>query len=327
MMTNASYLAWRQPAPTTLDAIGAWSGRSATVTGLGEPRQLKVAGLTPGLFEMLGIHAAIGRTFVAGDEDPAQPPIAIISHGFWREQFGGRADIVGQHLRLDGSLCTIVGVMPASFAFPDRETRAWQPLYVQPVTQPGKPGRYISMFQAVGRLRQRTTPAQASAEGTARGRSAPPVGPVGVAVFGSNGPVEVSAVPMLQALTGNVREAILILLAAVVLLLLTATANVTSLQLARSTVRRREYAIRAALGAAPTRLFRQSLIENALLGLLGGVVAIVLAAWIHRLLPSVLPASFPRIEDLSFDVRMQALAVVISQTEVNRPSPSYSNCF
>lgn len=312
MMTNASYLAWRQPAPTTLDAIGAWSGRSATLTGLGEPRQVKVAGVTPGLFEMLGSPAAIGRTFVNGEEGPGRPFVVIISHGFWQQQFGGRPDILGQRVRLDGHACTIVGVMPASFAFPDRETRAWQPLYIHPVTQPGKPGTYISMFQAVGRLRDGVTPAQAAAEGTVRGRSGPTLGPVGMAVFGSNGPVEVSAIPMLRALTGNVRDAILIMLAAVVLLLITATANVASLQLARGTARRREYAIRAALGAARGRLFRQSLIENAVLGLLGGLVALVLAAWIHRVLPSVLPANFPRLDDLSFDPRIQALAVLLS---------------
>lgn len=155
-------------------------------------------------------------------------------------------------------------------------------------------------------------PAQAAAEGTARGRSGPSLGPVGVAVFGSNGPAEVSAIPMLQALTSKVRDAILIMLAAVVLLLVTATANVASLQLARGTARRREYAIRAALGAARGRLFRQSLMENALLGLLGGLVALVLAAWIHRVLPSLLPADFPRLDDLSFDLRMQALAVLLS---------------
>jgi putative ABC transport system permease protein len=312
MMTNASYLAWRQSVPTTLDAIAAWSGRRATLRGRGEPRQLKVADVTPGLFEMLGSAPAIGRTFAAREEDPGRPCVVIISHGFWQEQFGGRPDILGERARLDGTPCEIVGVMPAAFAFPDRETRAWRPLHIDPVTQPGKPGRHLAMFQALGRLREGFTPAQAAAEGTARARSGPPVGPVGIAVFGSNGPVEVSAIPMLQALTGNIRDAILIMLAAVVLLLVTATANVASLQLARGTARRREYAIRAALGAARGRLFRQSLGENALLGLLGGLVALVLAAWIHRVLPSVLPADFPRLDDLSFDVRLQALAVVLS---------------
>jgi predicted permease len=312
MMTNASYLAWRQPSPATLDAIGAWRGRNLTLTGLGEPRQLKVAGMTPGLFEVLGAVPVLGRTFAAGEEDPGRPAIVIISYGLWQQAFGGRADVLGQRLRLDGTASTIVGVMPASFAFPDRETRAWQPLYIPRVTEPNRPGHNLSLFQAVGRLRDGVTPEQAAAEGTARSRSTPDLGPVAMAVFGSNGPVEVTAVPFLQALTGKVRDAILIMLAAVILLLATATANVASLQLVRGTARRREYAIRAALGAGRGRLFRQNLIESALLGVLGGMVALVLAGWIHRVLPSLLPADFPRLADVSFDPRIEVLAILLS---------------
>jgi predicted permease len=183
---------------------------------------------------------------------------------------------------------------------------------VQPVTTPGKEGHALSMFQAIGRLRPGATPDQAAAEGTARGRAAPSPGVVAMAVFGSNGPVEVTAVPLLQALTGEVRPAILILFAAVVLLLVTATANVASLQLARATARRRELAIRSALGAARGRLVRQALVENLLLGLLGGVAGLALAAVMHRALPSVLPSDFPRLDDLAFDLRIQAFAFVVS---------------
>ena len=168
------------------------------------------------------------------------------------------------------------------------------------------------MFQAIGRLRPGATPEQAAAEGTARGRAVPDPGVVSMAVFGSNGPAEVTAVPLLQALTGEVRPAILILLAAVVLLLVTATANVTSLQLARATARRRELAIRSALGAARGRLVRQTLVENLLLGLLGGAAGLVLAAVMHRALPAVLPANFPRLDDLAFDWRIQAFALAVS---------------
>src|SRR5260370_40288600 len=129
-----------------------------------------------------------------------------------------------------------------------------------------------------------------------------------MAVFGSNGPVEVTAVPLLQALTGDVKPAIMILFAAVVLLLVTATANVASLQLARATGRRRELAIRAALGAARGRLVRQTLVENLLLGVLGGVAGLALAALVHPALPSALPANLPRLGDLALDWRIPAFA-------------------
>jgi putative ABC transport system permease protein len=312
IMTNGSFLAWRDSPSATVEALGAWSARSATLSGSGEAQQLRVAGITPGLFEMLGRRPAIGRLFDAGDEQSGRPFIAIVSYGMWQQRFGGRADIVGQTLRLDGTSRTIVGVMPAPFSFPDRDTRAWLPLLISPMAVPGQPGRRIQMFQAVGRLRAGSTPEQAAAEATARARTAGDPGPVAMAVFGSNGPVDVTAVPMLQALIGDVKPAILILLAAVALLLVTATANVTSLQLARATGRRRELAIRAALGAARGRLVRQTLVENLLMGLVGGLAGLALAALMHRALPVLLPADFPRLNDLAFDLRIQALAIAVS---------------
>jgi putative ABC transport system permease protein len=312
MMTNGTYREWRDTTPATLDAMGAWSVDQVTITGNGAAERLRIAAVTPGLLSMLRATPAVGRAFAPGEEEPGRPPILILSHGLWQQRFGGRPDVVGQTIRLDTTTYTIVGVMPVSFAFPDRETRAWAPFYIQPTTTPGKEGHTISMFQAVGRLRDAVTPQQAAAEGTARGRAAPNPGVVAMAVFGSNGPVEVSVVPLLDALTGDVKPAILILLAAVVLLLVTATANVASLQLARATGRRRELAIRAALGAARRRLVRQTLVENLLLGLLGGIAGLALAALMHRALPALLPVDFPRLDDLAFDLRIQAFAIAVS---------------
>ena len=311
MMTNATYLEWRN-APATLDAIGAWSASQVTLFGSGTVERIQVAEITPSLLPMLQATPALGRAFTAGDEEPGRPPLIILSHGFWQQRFGGRPDVIGQTLRLNATTYTISGVMPAGFAFPDKETQAWTPLHVFPVLTPGAPGFSISMFQAIGRLREGTTPAQAAAEGTARGRAAPPHAPVAMAVFGSDGAAEVTAVPLLDSLTGDVKPAILVLLAAVVLLLVTATANVASLQLARATVRRRELAIRSALGAARSRLIRQTLVENLLIGVVGGIAGLALAAVMHRAAPALLPADFPRLDDLAFDLRVQAFAIAVS---------------
>ncbi len=146
MMTNATYRQWYDH-PSTLDALGAWSARTAVLSGTTDAQQLKVAGVTPGFFEMLGGRAAIGHLFGQGDEQVGRPSIAVVSYAMWQQQFGGRADIIGLTVRLDGTTHTIVGVMPASFNFPDRETRAWLPLLISPMAVPGQPGRRIQMFQ------------------------------------------------------------------------------------------------------------------------------------------------------------------------------------
>jgi predicted permease len=324
MMTNGSYLAWRDSPSTTLESLGAWSVRRAILAEPAGSRQLPVAGVTAGLLDIVGGKALMGRTFTQADERdirivPAAPGgagasglVTIISYGFWQQHFGGRADILGQPLPLDGTQYTVIGVMPASFMFPDRETRAWLPWIIRPMTTPGQQGASIQMFQALGKMRDGVSPEQVSAEGTARGRSVQTQGPVTMAVFGSTGPVEITALPLLHALTREVRPAILIMLAAVVLLLVTATANAASLQLARASARRRELAIRTALGAGRARLVRQTLVENLLLGLLGGVAGLALAAVMHRALPAILPTDFPRIDDLAFDLRIQAFALAVS---------------
>jgi putative ABC transport system permease protein len=311
MMTNGSYRAWRD-GMRTIDAIGAWQTERVAMAGYAGLPRLTITDVTPSLFGLLRATPAAGRLFADGDEKPGAAPVAILSYALWQRTFGGRPDIVGQAVRFDTTTYTIIGVMPASFAFPDRESAAWVPFYVEPVTQPGRDGFSISMFQAIGRLRPGATAAQASAEGTARARTVGNIGVVTMAVFGTNGAANVSATPMLQALTADVRPAILILLVAVVLLLATATANVASLQLARAASRRREQAIRVALGAARGRLVRQALVENLLLGLLGGAAGVALAALMHRALPSLLPAGFPRVDDVALGWRILLFAAAVS---------------
>jgi len=310
-MTNLTYRAWMDSS-NTLDTLGGWSTEHAALGGQARSSRITITDVTPTLLPMLGATPLMGRLFAIGDDQPGRPPIVILSYGLWQQQFAGRPDVLGQRLRLDATTYTVVGVIRQTFAFPDRETRAWVPFYIEPVNAPGSQSFSISMFQALGRLRPGATPQQAAAEGTARGRSVPDPGVVSIAVFGSNGPVEVTAMPLLDSLTSDVKPAILILLAAVVLLLATAVANIASLQLARATVRRRELAVRAALGAGRGRLVRQTLVENVVLGVLGGVMGVALAMLIHRALPSLLPAGFPRLDDLAFDWRIQAFAAAIS---------------
>ncbi|HEY3382504.1 MAG TPA: ABC transporter permease [Vicinamibacterales bacterium] len=311
--TNATYLAWADH-PATIEGIAAWSTDLLTLVGAGEPERIRVVSASPELFPLLGATPALGRLFTTSADGALDEKQIVLSHGLWQARFNASPQAIGRVVRLDGEDYHVAAVMPASFAFPDREIRAWVPFQVRPAVVPGKSGGGLSMFSALARLRPGATAAQAAAEASARGNHAPDPGLVVMAVFGSRGAVQVSAVPFLESMTGDVRPALIVFLVAVGLLLVTATANVASLQLARTTARRREIAIRSALGAGTGRLARQLLIENAILGQVGGLAGLVLAAWLVHILPSVLPPDFPRLADIGIDWRVALVAVALSLT-------------
>lgn len=310
-MTNLTYLAWNEK-PSTIEGLAAWSSGVMTMTGAGEPARVRVIDASPGLFPLLGATPALGRLFAVSKEGWADDSQIVLSHGLWQQRFGGSKTVIGRAVQLDGAQYTVVGVMPASFAFPDREARAWVPFNVPPVVGKDPKQRSLSMFSAVAKLRPGVTQAQAQAEANARGRAAPDPGLVVMAVFGSKGLVQVSAVPFVESITGEIRPALIVFLVAVGLLLVTATSNVASLQLARATTRRREIAIRTALGAGSARLLRQLLVENAIVGQAGGLVGLLLALALVRVLPSVLPPDFPRVADIALDWRAALFSVGLS---------------
>ena len=308
-MTNGTYLAWRDEPSTVIEELGAWSTSTLTVAGTGSAERLRVAAVSPSVFSLLRVRPVLGASF-ADKED--RTPLALVSYGLWQQRFGGHPDVVGRSIQLDGALYTIVGVMPRDFAFPDADVRAWLPMHIPPVVSEDGKGTILSMFSAMARLRPGATTVQAAAEATVRARRAPDAGLTAMAVFGSSGPIEVSVVPALDALTRDVRPALVVFLVAVALLLATATANVASLQMARATVRRREMAIRSALGAGAGRITRQLLVESVLLGCAGGLLGLLMAAALHRLLPSLLPADFPRLGNVVVDGAVAAFAVALT---------------
>ena len=301
--TNTAYLAWREKA-ATIEDLAAWSQSTVTLVGAGDPDRIQITDATASLFPLLRAHPLIGSLF---DEKDETSPVIVLSEGLWRQRFSADPAVLGRVVRLDGQPHTIVGVLPDRFAYPDRQARAWVPLRIRPAA-----GNYLSLFNALARLRPGATAAQAAAEGTARGRFAADTGLTTVAIFGGRGPVEISAQPLREALTADVRRPLIVLLVAVALLLVTATANVASLQLARATTRRREMAIRAALGAGGARVIRQLLVESVLLALAGGAAGLLLAWLLHRALPSLLPADFPRGDDLSVNATVVLFSLAVS---------------
>ena len=301
--TNAAYLAWREET-STLENIAAWSQRFAILTGVGEPERIRITAATATFFPVLGARPLIGSFFAPQDETS---PVIVLSEGLWRQRFNADPAVLGRPVHLDGEAYTVVGVLPDGLAYPDRQSRAVIPYAIRPAA-----GNYLAMFSAIAVLRPGVTAAQAVAEGTARGRLAADTGMTTTAIFGSNGPIAIAAQPLRDALTADVRRPLIVLLVAVGLLLVTATANVAGLQLARATTRTREMAIRAALGAGTARVTRQLLVESLLLGIAGGAAGLALAQVLHRSMPSLLPADFPRLDALGIDAAVLAFALFVS---------------
>ena len=309
-ITNASFLAWREH-HSTVDEIAGWNGRSATLTGTGTATSLSFVAVTSNLFSMLGANPIQGSLFHPEDEIAA-PNVVVLSYGLWQQQFGGAPDAVGKTVRLDEKPYTVIGIMSPTFAFPDRDSRAWIPLYVVPPVSIDGLKRSVQLVNAIARLHSGATPAEAAAEATTSARAAPDLGMSAIAMFGANTPPQVTAMPALDAMTAEVRPAIIVFLVAVGLLLVTATANVASLQLARSTARSREMAIRAAIGASKIRLTRQLITESLLLGAIGGITGLALVAALHAALPSLLPANFPRMADIGLNLPVVIFAAAIT---------------
>jgi len=301
--SNAAYLAWREQ-PATVERIAAWSQRVVTLSGDTAPERIRITAATASLLPALGVRPLIGSLFEERDETSS---VMLLSESLWRQRFSGDPGAIGKIVQLDGRPHTVVGVLPDAMSYPDRQARA-----IVPFAVPSASANLLSVFNAIATLRRGASAAQAAAEGTARGRFAADTGMTTQAVFGSNGPVEIGAQPITAALTADVRLPLIVLLAAVGLLLVAATANVASLQLARATTRSREMAIRAALGAGSPRVSRQLLAESLLLGITGGLLAVALTIALQRSLPSMLPADFPRVDDLGINAAVIAFALILT---------------
>ena len=301
--SNTAFLAWREQM-SKIEGLAAWSARTQTVTGASEPERIRVISAAPNIFKVLGVQPMLGTLFT--DQDDTKP-VVVVSETLWRRRFAADPNVAGRVLHLDGEPFTILGVIADAQGFPDNQIRAWLPFRVQQPTN-----NLLSMFEAVAKLAPGATAAQAAAEGTARGRFVADTGMTTTAIFGNQGAVEISARSLQDAITADTRRPLLVLLAAVVLLLAIATTNVAGLQFARGTSRRREFAIRTALGASRSRVVRQLVIESVALGLAGGALGLGLAVWLHRMAPSILPADFPRVQELGIELPVVWFAVVIS---------------
>jgi putative ABC transport system permease protein len=299
-VSEPDYLEWRAET-RAFEALGAWRADTGTLTGVEEPLRLRVQRVTANLLDIWSLEMARGRSFLPGEDQPAAAPVAIVGHGFWQRYFAGDPGIVGRTIGLNGVAHTIVGVMTPEMEIGNLSlVDLWTPLTLDP----DRP-RDDRRLQVYGRLAPGATVEQASAEIATIARRQAGAFPLTNEGWGAR------VVPLLEAMTGRNAWVVLTLLGVVVaLVLVIACANVANLMLARAVARRKELAVRAALGAGRMRLVRQMVTESLLLGLTGGALGLVLARGglaVFRAVPSE-----PIFRQISIDQRVLLFVALLS---------------
>lgn len=281
------------------DDVALFEDVNLNLVGDGDPQRLQGASVSPNLFPVLGVAAALGRTFAQDEDQPGRERVVLLSDALWRGRFGADRAVLGRHIRLNGSLHAIVGIMPPDFQYPSSAHQAWVPL----VLEPGELTRQVTdNYRVVARLAPRATLEQARREAAALAKRL-------ASTYGGNAGMTVDS--MLDDAVRDVRPTLTLLLGAVLFLLLIACVNLSTLFGARATARSGEFAVRLALGASRKRLIAQAIAEAAPVLLLGGALGVVAAEWAVRVFVAAAPAGLPRVESIALSAPVVAFSVTL----------------
>lgn len=295
---------WRNQSHS-FEHLAAYFGASLSLTGAGDPAQLRGARVTPSFFPTLNVQPAVGRWFTEQEAAAGHEQVVILEHGLWQGRFGSDRTIIGRTIQLSGQPYEVVGVMPAGFQYPNDAT-LWLPLApVEPYKQLME-SRGSYWLNVIGRLRADSTQTAAQSEMDAIARQLEQQYP------DASGGQGVRLTSLHDEIVGDVRRALLLLFGAVGCVLLIVCANVANLLLTRATGRDREVAIRAALGASRVRIVRQLIIESLVLGLAGAGTGLLLAAWVVAALQHAAPANIPRLTSIAIDMPVLLFTLVIA---------------
>jgi predicted permease len=297
-----NYNAWNTQ-NHTFDGMAAMRDTAPNLTGDGEPERLSGKRVTANFFSMLGVSPFMGSDFIPQEDQPGANRVAIISYGMWLTRFGADPQVVGKQIVLDNTNYVVKGVMPRGFQFEERDDEFWAPLGMSAETLQNRDNHYL---EVVGRLKPGTTLAQANAELWSIATHLQQQFP------GTNAHVSAYAAPLRDHLIGKLRQAIMLLLAAVVFVLLIACANVANLLLSRAAGRQREIAVRVALGAGRWRIVRQMLTESVLLSVAAGGVGLALSAGIIKLLATLIPTALPATNQVGINSAVLIFTLCVS---------------
>lgn len=287
----------------TFEAIAAFGPQDVNLTGDGEPERISGQLVTANVFSILGVEPALGRTFLPNEDQFGQHRVAVLSHSLWQRRFNRDPSLVNRNITLNGETFTVVGVMPRGFFFPERETDLWIPWAMEPEQAAGRGDHYLRL---VGRLRSTATVEQANHDLAAIGSRLESEYPR------TNEGLGFTSNSLHKDYVGDLRLPILILFGAVGLVLLIACANVANLLLAQATTRRKEIAIRIALGARRWTIVRQLLIESLILACAGGVLGVLGAFWGVTALAKFLPDSLSKLQAVTVDARVLLFTLGVS---------------